>query len=67
MHYFCFYVALYFTGDGVRRDADGYYWITGRVDDVINPSGHRLGNVVALMRFVLSLYLRNFFPLKNSL
>jgi acetyl-CoA synthetase len=34
---------LYFTGDGARRDADGYYWITGRVDDVINVSGHRLG------------------------
>ncbi len=34
---------FYFTGDGCRRDSDGYYWITGRVDDVINPSGHRLG------------------------
>ena len=33
----------YFTGDGARRDADGYYWITGRVDDVINVSGHRMG------------------------
>ncbi len=33
----------YFTGDGCRRDEDGYYWITGRVDDVINISGHRLG------------------------
>ena len=33
----------YFTGDGCRRDSDGYYWITGRVDDVINPSGHRIG------------------------
>ena len=33
----------YFTGDGCRRDEDGYYWITGRVDDVINVSGHRLG------------------------
>ena len=33
----------YFTGDGVRRDEDGYYWITGRVDDVINVSGHRMG------------------------
>lgn len=33
----------YFTGDGCRRDADGYYWITGRVDDVINVSGHRVG------------------------
>jgi acetyl-CoA synthetase len=34
---------MYFTGDGARRDADGYYWITGRVDDVLNVSGHRLG------------------------
>ena len=34
---------FYFTGDGCRRDSDGYYWITGRVDDVINPSGHRIG------------------------
>ena len=33
----------YFTGDGCRRDEDGYYWITGRVDDVINVSGHRVG------------------------
>ena len=37
------YPGYYFTGDGARRDADGYYWITGRVDDVINPSGHRIG------------------------
>ena len=37
------YPGYYFTGDGCRRDDDGYYWITGRVDDVINPSGHRLG------------------------
>ncbi|MFW5927307.1 MAG: acetate--CoA ligase, partial [Wenzhouxiangella sp.] len=41
--YFSAYKGYYFTGDGVRRDADGYYWITGRVDDVINVSGHRLG------------------------
>ena len=41
--YFTAYPGKYFTGDGVRRDADGYYWITGRVDDVINVSGHRLG------------------------
>lgn len=41
--YFKAYPGLYFTGDGARRDADGYYWITGRVDDVINVSGHRLG------------------------
>jgi acetyl-CoA synthetase len=34
---------MYFTGDGCRRDADGYYWITGRVDDVLNVSGHRIG------------------------
>jgi acetyl-CoA synthetase len=41
--YFATYPGKYFTGDGARRDADGYYWITGRVDDVINVSGHRLG------------------------
>ncbi len=41
--YFSAYVGKYFTGDGCRRDADGYYWITGRVDDVINVSGHRMG------------------------
>jgi acetyl-CoA synthetase len=41
--YFSTYPGLYFTGDGCRRDADGYYWITGRVDDVINVSGHRMG------------------------
>ncbi|MDE2476149.1 MAG: acetate--CoA ligase [Alphaproteobacteria bacterium] len=41
--YFKTYPGLYFTGDGCRRDEDGYYWITGRVDDVINVSGHRLG------------------------
>ena len=41
--YFSSYPGLYFTGDGCRRDEDGYYWITGRVDDVINVSGHRLG------------------------
>ncbi|MBK8770513.1 MAG: acetate--CoA ligase [Rhizobiales bacterium] len=41
--YFSTYRNMYFTGDGCRRDADGYYWITGRVDDVINVSGHRLG------------------------
>src|SRR5690606_39498169 len=37
------YSGTYFTGDGCRRDEDGYYWITGRVDDVINVSGHRIG------------------------
>jgi acetyl-CoA synthetase len=41
--YFSTYKGMYFTGDGCRRDADCYYWITGRVDDVINVSGHRLG------------------------
>jgi acetyl-CoA synthetase len=41
--YFKTYKNMYFTGDGARRDADGYYWITGRVDDVLNVSGHRLG------------------------
>ncbi|MCK5272516.1 MAG: acetate--CoA ligase [Sedimentisphaerales bacterium] len=41
--YFSMYPGKYFTGDGCRRDEDGYYWITGRVDDVINVSGHRLG------------------------
>jgi len=41
--YFSTYLGRYFTGDGCRRDEDGYYWITGRVDDVINVAGHRLG------------------------
>jgi acetyl-CoA synthetase len=41
--YFSAYPGQYFTGDGARRDADGYYWITGRVDDVLNVSGHRMG------------------------
>jgi acetyl-CoA synthetase len=41
--YFSTYPGKYFTGDGCRRDADGYYWITGRVDDVLNVSGHRMG------------------------
>jgi acetyl-CoA synthetase len=41
--YFSTYPGKYFTGDGARRDEDGYYWITGRVDDVLNVSGHRLG------------------------
>jgi acetyl-CoA synthetase len=41
--YFITYPGLYFTGDGCRRDEDGYYWITGRVDDVLNVSGHRMG------------------------
>ena len=41
--YFSTFPGLYFTGDGARRDADGYYWITGRVDDVLNVAGHRMG------------------------
>ncbi len=41
--YFSTFKGYYFTGDGARRDADGYYWITGRIDDVINVSGHRMG------------------------
>ena len=41
--YFSTYKGMYFTGDGARRDEDGYYWITGRVDDVINVAGHRMG------------------------
>jgi acetyl-CoA synthetase len=41
--YFSTFPGKYFTGDGARRDADGYYWITGRVDDVLNVSGHRMG------------------------
>lgn len=41
--YFSQYPGLYFSGDGCKRDKDGYYWITGRVDDVLNVSGHRLG------------------------
>ena len=41
--YFAQFKGYYFTGDGAKRDKDGYYWITGRVDDVLNVSGHRLG------------------------
>jgi acetyl-CoA synthetase len=41
--YYSKYKGLYFTGDGARRDEDGYYWITGRIDDVLNVAGHRLG------------------------
>ena len=41
--YYSTYKGYYFTGDGARRDADGYFWITGRVDDVLNVSGHRIG------------------------
>ncbi len=51
--YFSTYKGLYFTGDGARRDADGYYWITGRVDDVINVSGHRMGTAEVESALVL--------------
>ncbi|MBF0138108.1 MAG: acetate--CoA ligase [Magnetococcales bacterium] len=51
--YFSTYPGKYFTGDGCRRDADGYYWITGRVDDVINVSGHRLGTAEVESALVL--------------
>ena len=51
--YFAMYKGLYFTGDGARRDEDGYYWITGRVDDVINVSGHRMGTAEVESALVL--------------
>jgi len=51
--YFADYEGKYFTGDGCRRDADGYYWITGRVDDVINVSGHRMGTAEVESALVL--------------
>jgi len=51
--YFLMYPGYYFTGDGCRRDADGYYWITGRVDDVINVSGHRMGTAEVESALVL--------------
>ena len=51
--YFKTYPGMYFTGDGCRRDADGYYWITGRVDDVINVSGHRIGTAEVESALVL--------------
>ena len=51
--YFTTYKGMYFTGDGARRDADGYYWITGRVDDVLNISGHRLGTAEVESALVL--------------
>ena len=51
--YFSAYPGYYFTGDGARRDGDGYYWITGRVDDVINVSGHRLGTAEVESALVL--------------
>ncbi|HTO59469.1 MAG TPA: acetate--CoA ligase, partial [Pseudomonadales bacterium] len=51
--YYKTYKGMYFTGDGARRDVDGYYWITGRVDDVINVSGHRLGTAEVESALVL--------------
>jgi acetyl-CoA synthetase len=51
--YFKIYPGYYFTGDGARRDEDGYYWITGRVDDVINVSGHRMGTAEVESALVL--------------
>jgi acetyl-CoA synthetase len=51
--YFSDYPGYYFTGDGCRRDEDGYYWITGRVDDVINVSGHRMGTAEVESALVL--------------
>ena len=51
--YFSTYKGYYFTGDGARRDADGYYWITGRMDDVLNVSGHRLGTAEVESALVL--------------
>ena len=51
--YYAAYPGLYFTGDGARRDADGYYWITGRVDDVLNVSGHRIGTAEVESALVL--------------
>ena len=51
--YFSTFPGKYFTGDGCRRDADGYYWITGRVDDVINVSGHRMGTAEVESALVL--------------
>ena len=51
--YFQTYPSLYFSGDGARRDKDGYYWITGRVDDVINVSGHRMGTAEVESALVL--------------
>ncbi len=51
--YFKQYPGMYFTGDGARRDADGFYWITGRVDDVLNVSGHRIGTAEVESALVL--------------
>jgi acetyl-CoA synthetase len=51
--YFSTFPGYYFTGDGARRDADGYYWITGRMDDVLNVSGHRMGTAEVESALVL--------------
>jgi acetyl-CoA synthetase len=51
--YFKPYPGYYFTGDGARRDEDGDYWITGRIDDVINVSGHRIGTAEVESALVL--------------
>ena len=51
--YYSAYTGFYFTGDGARRDKDGYYWITGRVDDVMNVSGHRIGTAEVESALVL--------------
>lgn len=51
--YFSVYPGYYFTGDGARRDSDGYYWITGRIDDVLNVSGHRMGTAEVESALVL--------------
>jgi acetyl-CoA synthetase len=51
--YYATYPGFYFTGDGARRDEDGYYWITGRVDDVMNVSGHRIGTAEVESALVL--------------
>ncbi len=51
--YFSTFPGRYFTGDGCKRDADDYYWITGRVDDVINVSGHRMGTAEVESALVL--------------
>jgi acetyl-CoA synthetase len=51
--YFSNYPGYYFTGDGASRDEDGYYWITGRVDDVLNVSGHRMGTAEVESALVL--------------
>ena len=51
--YFKTYPGYYFTGDGAKRDADGYYWITGRMDDVLNVSGHRMGTAEVESALVL--------------